>query len=82
MGGFFQCQVSMYGLLSVAWLEDWEILGRSESDCSNMYYPFHIWTVLAPLVQKGDPEEQVLYDHDTASAMEILEDYFTGVPWP
>lgn len=29
---------------------------------------------------KGDPEEQVLYDHDTASAMEILEDYFTGVP--
>lgn len=28
----------------------------------------------------GDPEEQVQYDHDTAHAMEILEDYFTGVP--
>ena len=29
----------------------------------------------------GDPEEQVQYDHDTAHAREILEDYFTGVPW-
>lgn len=63
----------MYCLLSVAWLEDWEIwvyLNLSVVTRSNSFM----------LEKKGDPEEQVLYDHDTASAIEILEDYFTGVP--
>lgn len=38
-----------------------------------------MWVTVA--FHAGDPEEQIQFDHDTAHAMEILEDYFTGVPW-